>query len=80
MAKVQIKFDKLSPLRVFLGEEYYNILCATNKSMNLMVETLMSTAHQQSLLEGSNVISQAIILQEDGTRFEIRFLVYLQHQ
>lgn len=80
MAKVQIKFDKLSPLRAFLGEEYYNILCAANKSMNLMVETLLSTAHQQSLLEGGNVISQAVILQEDGTRFEIRFLVYLQHQ
>lgn len=41
---------------------------------------LLSTAHQQSLLEGSNVISQAIVLQEDGTRFEIRLLVYLQHQ
>lgn len=47
MAKVQIKFDKLSPLRAFLGEEYYNILCAANKSMNLMVETLLSTAHQR---------------------------------
>lgn len=80
MAKVQIKFDKLSPLRAFLGEEYYNFLCAANKSMNLMVETLLSTAHQQLSLEGSNVISQAIILQEDGTGFEIRFLVYLQHQ
>ena len=41
---------------------------------------LMSTAHQQLLLEGSNVISQAIILQEDGARFELRLLVYLQHQ
>lgn len=41
---------------------------------------LLSTARQQSLLEGSNVISQAIVLQEDGARFEIRFLVYLQHQ
>lgn len=45
MAKVQIKFDKFSPLRAFLGEKYYNILCAANKSMNLMVETLLSTAH-----------------------------------
>ena len=45
MAKVQIKFDKFSPFRTFLGEKYYNILCAANKSMNLMVETLLSTAH-----------------------------------
>lgn len=41
---------------------------------------LLSTARQKSLLEGSNVISQAIVLQEDGTMFEIRLLVYLQHQ